>query len=338
MSLLPSGTVQRSSQTPAALLAALVASDPGRPRITCYDDTDGPTRGERVELSARVLANWVAKAGNLAREEFDAGPGTIVRLDLPPHWRTLYWALAAWSLGAVIDIPRHRSDSVAGTTGSGATGPDDTGPDDTASLATPSPTTTAASAATDPAGVVSTDDPGPDDAASPAAGNSPTAASPATGNSPTAASPATGNSPTADRPDVVVTDGPWSDIQPPALVVVTLAALARSASAPVPAGAVDEAREIATYGDVLDLWDTPAPGDPALRTGGTVIRYSDLVLAPDPGPAAPRVHTSTRDTAAFLRVAVDTWAAGGSVVLTRGEPPVERLESRLRAEGVTPQP
>src|SRR5690349_12730133 len=42
---------------PAALLRRLVDDDPGRPRITVYDDTDTPTRGERVELSARVLAN-----------------------------------------------------------------------------------------------------------------------------------------------------------------------------------------------------------------------------------------------------------------------------------------
>jgi len=75
-----------------SLLAALMASDPGRPRITVYDDTDGPTRGERVELSARVVANWVAKAANLLQDELDAGPGTVVRLALPPHWRTVYWA------------------------------------------------------------------------------------------------------------------------------------------------------------------------------------------------------------------------------------------------------
>ena len=93
-----------SARTPAALLAHLVASDPGRPRVTVYDDTDGPTRGERVELSARVLANWVAKAANLLQDDLDAGPGTTVRLALPPHWRTLYWAFAAWSVGACVDV------------------------------------------------------------------------------------------------------------------------------------------------------------------------------------------------------------------------------------------
>ncbi|MGL5927681.1 MAG: TIGR03089 family protein [Dermatophilaceae bacterium] len=278
-----------AAPTPAALLAALVASDPGRPRITCYDDTDGPTRGERVELSARVLANWVAKAGNLARDELDVEPGTVVRLDLPPHWRTLYWALAVWSLGAVVEIPGPRGPG--GLTGD-------------------------AGAAT-PGGA-----PGADDA-----------------RAPTDSLDLIGPQEVADPPDVVVTSEPSpDDTHRAGLVVVTLAALARSAPVPVPAGAVDEAREIATHGDVLDLWDTPAPGDPALRAGGTVIRYGELVPAAGvPGEAAPRVHTSTRDTAVFLRIAVNACVAGGSVVLTRGEPDAELLDARLRAEGVTEQ-
>lgn len=99
----------RRPTTVPALLDALLGSDPGRPRITVYDDTDGPTRGERVELSARVLANWVAKAANLLQDELDAGRGTVVLLDLPPHWRTLYWALAAWSVGACVEVPAHRT-------------------------------------------------------------------------------------------------------------------------------------------------------------------------------------------------------------------------------------
>lgn len=78
-----------------ALLRALQAQDPGRPRVTWY----GPD-GERVELSARVLDNWVAKTGNLLVEELDATAGTTVRLDLPMHWRTVVWALAVPAVGA----------------------------------------------------------------------------------------------------------------------------------------------------------------------------------------------------------------------------------------------
>ncbi|NYG07660.1 uncharacterized protein (TIGR03089 family) [Phycicoccus badiiscoriae] len=86
--------------TPSDVLAAMLRSDPARPRVTCYDDTPGPTRGERIELSAKVLANWVNKAANALQEEWDLGPGSRVRLALPPHWRSLYWALAVWSVGA----------------------------------------------------------------------------------------------------------------------------------------------------------------------------------------------------------------------------------------------
>jgi uncharacterized protein (TIGR03089 family) len=78
-----------------SLLGALLASDPGRPRVTWY----GPG-GERVELSARVLENWVAKTANLLVEDLDAGPASRVRLDLPPHWRAAVWALATWAVGA----------------------------------------------------------------------------------------------------------------------------------------------------------------------------------------------------------------------------------------------
>lgn len=75
--------------------------DPTRPRLTWY----GPTPGERVELSGRVLDNWAAKAGNLLQEEIEVGPGRTVRLDLPSgHWRAMYWALGSWSIGASVEV------------------------------------------------------------------------------------------------------------------------------------------------------------------------------------------------------------------------------------------
>ncbi len=226
------------------LLADLVASDPGRPRVTVYDDTAGPTRGERVELSARVLANWVAKAANLLQDELEAGPGTVVRLDLPPHWRTLYWALAVWSVGACVELP-------------GA----------------------------EPAGSA----------------------------------------------DVLVTTDPASGGEARSTVVVTLAALARSAAAPVPAGTVDEARELATHGDVFTAWDAPDPDAPALRTPGGTTSFADLVPAGRPG----RWHTATDDPGHLLQLALDAWAADGSVVLTLGIPEPGALDRRLANEGVT---
>lgn len=87
---------------PADVLHQITASDPGRPRLTWYDDEPGATQGERIELSAKVLTNWVNKAGNLLQDDAAAGPGTTVGLDLPTHWRAVYWALATWSVGAEV--------------------------------------------------------------------------------------------------------------------------------------------------------------------------------------------------------------------------------------------
>ena len=85
--------VARASTVPA-LLDALQTSGPG-PRLTWY-----ASGGERIELSGRVLANWVAKTANLLREEFDVEPGTGVRVDLPGHWRRVVVELALGALGA----------------------------------------------------------------------------------------------------------------------------------------------------------------------------------------------------------------------------------------------
>ena len=102
------------AKTVPQLLAAVAASDPGRPRLTWYDDARGPTRGERIELSARVLATWVAKAANLLVDELDVEPGDRVLIALPTHWRAAYWMLAAWSAGAEVIVGE------AGQTSSGA--------------------------------------------------------------------------------------------------------------------------------------------------------------------------------------------------------------------------
>lgn len=68
----------------------------GSPKLIWY----GPSH-ERVELSGRVLENWVAKTSNLLVEELDGTSGTVVAVDLPPHWKSLVWALASWQVGAL---------------------------------------------------------------------------------------------------------------------------------------------------------------------------------------------------------------------------------------------
>jgi uncharacterized protein (TIGR03089 family) len=83
---------------PAALLATARDRDPARPLVTHYDDSTG----ERVELSATTLDNWVAKTANLLQDEFDVGPGSSVAVALPVHWQTAAVLLGVWSCGATV--------------------------------------------------------------------------------------------------------------------------------------------------------------------------------------------------------------------------------------------
>jgi uncharacterized protein (TIGR03089 family) len=233
--------------TPAAVLASMLRSDAGRPRLTFYDDTPGPTQGERIELSARVLANWVSKAANALQEEWDLGPGSRVRLDLPPHWRAAYWALATWSVGATL-----------------VTGP--------------------------------------------------------------------------GRADLLVTGDPAAaEAADGAVALVTLAALARAATVPV-AGlgprVLDEARELATFGDQFAPWDEPDDTDAALEAGGVGAAYASVVPERD-WPVRARVHTASPDLARVLLDSLGAWALDGSVVLSRGPAPAAGRAERLASEGVT---
>jgi uncharacterized protein (TIGR03089 family) len=106
-------------QAPAALLEGVLRTDPARPLLTFYDDrTD-----ERVELSVSTYGNWVAKTACLLVDELGAGPGDVVRLDLPRHWQTAVWAGACWRTGCVIDLdgdPAQATVAVTGPAGLGS--------------------------------------------------------------------------------------------------------------------------------------------------------------------------------------------------------------------------
>lgn len=104
-----------SSATPATpftagtLIRALESTGP-RPALAWHGH-DG-----RVELSGHVLANWIIKAGNHLRDEVMLEPGGVVALAMPPHWKRLVIALAAWSIGAEVRMLG------AGSAGLGADG------------------------------------------------------------------------------------------------------------------------------------------------------------------------------------------------------------------------
>ena len=93
--------------TPADLLTAAVGRNAAGPLVTHYDDATG----DRVELSALTLANWVAKTANLLQDEFDVGRGSTVAVALPVHWQTAAVLLAVWSCGgAVLDTAAEDDD------------------------------------------------------------------------------------------------------------------------------------------------------------------------------------------------------------------------------------
>lgn len=224
----------------------MLRRDATRPRLTFYDDADGPTRGERIELSAKVLANWVAKGANLLQDELDGAPATTVGLDLPAHWRSIYWALAAWAVGSTVVVGSQ-----------------------------------------------------------------------------------------ADRSDVVVTTRPEvagrALTQSGGAVLVTLAMLARG-NADTPSGVVDEARELASQGDVFAPWEEPEPGATALVTERGEHTYAEVVLERADWGLSPRVSVAGT-LEEVLRAALSAWAANGSVVLVRD--PSGDQSARLAAEGVT---
>ncbi|MBB2890706.1 TIGR03089 family protein [Flexivirga oryzae] len=98
------------------LRTALLAGDLTRPRLTWYD---GGT-GERVDLSGKTLAKWVAKAANWLDQEMALSPGDRLSLTIPAdHWRAIYWSLAGWTRGLVVTT---ESDADAAVTLEGGSG------------------------------------------------------------------------------------------------------------------------------------------------------------------------------------------------------------------------
>ena len=244
-----------AATTVPQLLAALAASDPGRPRLTWYDDAHGPTRGERIELSARVLATWVAKAANLLVDELDVEPGDRVVIALPTHWRAAYWMLAAWSAGAEVVVGEP-----AGELSSGAR--------------------------------------------------------------------------------VIVTDNPAAAPKGPAVVAVTLPALARTwAGAPLPPGAIDEAAAVTGQPDLFEPFDQPDGASPAFSVKGRSVTYDGLLasaraVAAARGwlPGARALTSSGPDDAMAALLA--PLSVDGSLVLVR-DPDPDLIDERRQTERVT---
>lgn len=97
-----SAAVPSTAQTGAQLLRALERTGP-HPALAWYGESG------RIELSGHVLANWVIKSIGHLHDEIALEPGDLVVLDLPPHWKRLTLALAAWMLGADVRVLERES-------------------------------------------------------------------------------------------------------------------------------------------------------------------------------------------------------------------------------------
>jgi uncharacterized protein (TIGR03089 family) len=81
--------------TPERQFDRLLAAEPARPFVTYYDEAGG----ERSELSARSLANWVAKTHHLLVDELGLGVGDRALLALPAHWISVPILLGSLTAG-----------------------------------------------------------------------------------------------------------------------------------------------------------------------------------------------------------------------------------------------
>lgn len=85
--------------TPERFFADLLAAEPGRPFVTYYDEASG----ERTELSAKSLANWVAKTHHLLGDELGLGAGDTALVALPAHWISVPALLGCLTAGLAVD-------------------------------------------------------------------------------------------------------------------------------------------------------------------------------------------------------------------------------------------
>jgi uncharacterized protein (TIGR03089 family) len=84
--------------TVVSALGTMTTADATRPLITYYDDATG----ERLDLSATTLGNWIAKTANLVADGLGLGAGDVAAVNLPPHWLTAGILLGCWSAGLAV--------------------------------------------------------------------------------------------------------------------------------------------------------------------------------------------------------------------------------------------
>ncbi|HEU5268962.1 MAG TPA: TIGR03089 family protein, partial [Jatrophihabitans sp.] len=108
-----------AEETPETLFAARLARDPGAPLVTFYDDATG----ERAELSAKSLGNWIAKTYSLLTDSLGLGPGDTAQLSVPVHWLAVPVLFGCWFAGLAVEPGRPSPVAFADAGSAGALAP-----------------------------------------------------------------------------------------------------------------------------------------------------------------------------------------------------------------------
>jgi uncharacterized protein (TIGR03089 family) len=88
-------TLPRSGGITAAVLGAMGAGDPHRPRLVWHGQG-------RTELSTASLTNWAAKTAGYLVDELGAGPGDRVLWRVRRSWQGLPLLLGCWWAGLLV--------------------------------------------------------------------------------------------------------------------------------------------------------------------------------------------------------------------------------------------
>lgn len=121
--------------TPEQFFDDLLRRDPSRPFVTYYDEASG----ERAELSAKSMANWVAKTHHFLGDQLGLGAGDTAVLALPRHWLSVPVLLGCLTAGLALADTPPGDVAFVGRGGAAVDVPDVFDPDEYAAAVRPQP-------------------------------------------------------------------------------------------------------------------------------------------------------------------------------------------------------
>ena len=86
------------TDAPEQFFDDLLRREPARPFVTYYDEASGA----RAELSAKSMANWVAKTHHYLGDQLGLGAGDTALITLPLHWQSVPVLLGCLTAGLAL--------------------------------------------------------------------------------------------------------------------------------------------------------------------------------------------------------------------------------------------